>query len=167
MTKKRDRKEYMRQWREKKKLSDPDYFRTQSVKHYYIRRDKMTEEEKEKEKERNRKYLKESRRKDPRVHMLADARKRAKQKGLEYNIKKEDIEIPEMCPVLGIPLFVGDGKRIPNSPSLDRIDNSLGYTKENVKVISLRANTLKNDATIEELKLIIKYMEEYLCLGME
>jgi len=42
---------------------------------------------------------------------------------------------------------------------MDRIDSTKGYIKGNVKVISTRANTLKGDATIPELKVILKYME--------
>ena len=101
---------------------------------------------------------------DPRRSMLADAKKRAENKGLDYDLVMEDIVIPEICPVLGIDLFVLGGKRTPNSPSLDRVDNSKGYTKDNVSVISLRANMLKNDAQIWELEAIVKYMEDHLGL---
>ena len=59
--------------------------------------------------------------------------------------------IPESCPILGIPLFMGT-RHNPNSPSLDRVDNTLGYVKGNVQVISYRANALKKDASIKELK---------------
>ena len=44
-------------------------------------------------------------------------------------------------------------------PTLDRIDSNKGYIKENIQVISFKANRLKNNATIDELKCIIKYME--------
>ena len=49
-----------------------------------------------------------------------------------------------------------------NSPSLDRIDSSKGYTPDNVWVISRRANIIKHDATLEELLLISKNLGEYL-----
>jgi hypothetical protein len=45
---------------------------------------------------------------------------------------------------------------------LDRIDNNEGYVKGNVAVISFRANTLKNNATAEELRAIADYMDEAL-----
>jgi len=96
---------------------------------------------------------------DPRASMVNDARKRSKQKNIEFDLIKDDLIVPEICPVLGIELFVAGEKRGPNSPSLDRVDNNKGYTKDNVRVISNRANCLKNDATIKELKAIVEYME--------
>lgn len=75
------------------------------------------------------------------------AKSRAKAKNREFSIELEDIVIPLRCPVLDIPM---------KSPSLDRIDSSKGYVKGNVRVISKRANTLKNDATIKELTLVLE-----------
>lgn len=127
-------------------------------------RQSMTEEERECQLEKQRTAMKKSRRDNLERHMTNDARKRAKQKGIEFSITSEDIFIPEYCPVLGLELFIGDGKRSPNSPSLDRIDNTKGYTPDNIMVISTRANQLKNDATVEELRAIVKYMEVHLGL---
>ena len=93
---------------------------------------------------------------DPRSPMWSRAKYRAKQKGLDFNITKEDIVIPDTCPLLGIPM---------ESPSLDRIDSTKGYTKGNVWVISNRANTLKNDATLSELKLLVERLEKVLPRG--
>ena len=84
------------------------------------------------------------------------AKNRAKQKNMEFNIKKEDIIIPEKCVVFGTPINFENKN---NVPTLDRIDSNKGYIKENIQVISFKANRLKNNATIEELKSIIKYME--------
>lgn len=92
-----------------------------------------------------------SRHKNPIAPMLTAARWRAKIKGLEFSLVKEDIVIPEYCPVLGLKLEKGFVRQH-NSPSLDRMDNSKGYTKDNIRVISLRANELKRDATVEEME---------------
>lgn len=98
----------------------------------------------------------ESRRKrNPELFLWRQARDRAKLKGLEFTIAPKDIEIPTHCPILGILLKHCRGKAGPESPSLDRIDSSLGYFKENIRVISHRANTLKRDGTLEEFKLLV------------
>jgi hypothetical protein len=89
--------------------------------------------------------------------ILREAKKRAVARGIEFNLRPEDIVIPEVCPVLGISLKVGGGRN-PGNPSLDRFDNSLGYTKDNVRVISLRANMLKTNATVDELKRVLAYV---------
>jgi hypothetical protein len=79
------------------------------------------------------------------------AKRRAKEKGLMFDIDVSDVIVPAVCPVLGIPLAISVGKVAQNSPTLDRIIPSLGYVKGNVMVISHRANTIKQDATPEEL----------------
>lgn len=92
-------------------------------------------------------------------NLLCQARVRAKKFGLEFNLELSDIAIPDTCPVLGIPLYrtcTKDNKQ--HSPSLDRVDNSKGYVKGNVMVISFRANTLKSDGTTEDFERILKYM---------
>ena len=102
---------------------------------------------------------------DPRKKLLYAARKRAKQNGLDCTITVEDIVIPELCPALGIKLEarIGAGRQnredIGGSPSLDRIDNSKGYIPGNVAVISLRANMIKTDATVAELKAVAAYID--------
>jgi hypothetical protein len=79
---------------------------------------------------------------------------RAKELGLPFNLELKDIVIPEVCPVLGIPLISNtDGSRVPshNSPSLDKMIPGKGYVKGNVAVISYLANTIKNCATADQI----------------
>lgn len=87
------------------------------------------------------------------ANLYANIKNRAKTKGLEFSLKKSDIVIPPKCPILGIPLnfsIQGHGGA-ENTPSVDRIDNSKGYTPDNIQVISMKANTMKNSASKEEL----------------
>src|SRR5258708_5621185 len=89
-----------------------------------------------------RRYLRQRRWQAPSQAVWERARRRAKQRGLEFSIAKDAIVIPATCPALGIPLSLGK-KRSSNSPSLDRIDPSRGYVTGNIRVISDRANRLK------------------------
>ena len=91
--------------------------------------------------------------------MLARARHRAKKNNLPFNIELADIVIPERCPLLGIKLESNTDKTSPNNPSLDKIIPEKGYVKGNIWVVSLRANKLKNDATIQELKTLVENLE--------
>lgn len=95
--------------------------------------------------------------------MLKGARRRAKEKGVPCTLQSADLpDIPDYCPILQtIKLQKGEGKMTPASPSLDRIDPKLGYVPGNVQIISSRANTLKNDGSIEELTLVLEWMKSY------
>ena len=77
---------------------------------------------------------------------------RAKESKKECNIDISDIEIPEYCPYLGIKLST-DKKDCYNDNyySIDRIDSTKGYVKGNIQIISRIANTMKSNATIEQL----------------
>ncbi len=94
---------------------------------------------------------------NPEKSILAGAKCRAKRNGTEFNINEADINIPSICPVLKIPIKRNTGSGFHfDSPSLDRIDNTKGYTKGNCRVISNRANLLKSDASLEELELLVE-----------
>lgn len=88
--------------------------------------------------------------------MLQGARARAKKLDVPFDLVATDIQIPDVCPVLRIPLarFGGDF-----APTIDRIRGDLGYVKGNVVVVSFRANRIKNDASIEELRKVVVFYE--------
>lgn len=88
------------------------------------------------------------------------ARTRAKQAGLVFELEVKDVVIPKECPVLGIPINTTNAKQRFDSPSIDRIDNEKGYTRDNVCVISWRANRLKWNGTVAEFEAILRYMKE-------
>lgn len=92
--------------------------------------------------------------------LLSFAKCRAKKFGIPFNLTIDDIEVPVMCPVLGVVLSVEIGKRSDNAPSLDRLVPERGYIVGNIRVISWRANRLKGDATLEDLKSLVRYLEE-------
>jgi hypothetical protein len=91
---------------------------------------------------------------NPIAQGVKNARQRAKKKGWDFDLVADKLIVPEFCPVLGLRLEVGVGRMQPNSPSIDRIDSRKGYTMDNVRIISMRANNLKRDMTVEEARLI-------------
>lgn len=98
--------------------------------------------------------------KDVRYNMWSNAKRRARQAHLDFTLSIEDIVIPECCPVFGWNFRSGVGKALPESPSLDRIDNSKGYVPENVWVISYKANEIKNRYSLTELKALVSALEK-------
>lgn len=89
-----------------------------------------------------------------RKRMLQGAKDRAKAKQVPFDLVLEDIQIPQFCPVFGVPMT----PRTKYAPSLDRLNPSLGYVQGNISVMSRRANTLKRDATLEELEKVVKFL---------
>lgn len=89
------------------------------------------------------------------------AKQRAKKHSLEFNIEPSDIIIPKYCPILEVPIEYGTKDDYEYSPSLDRMDNSKGYIKGNVWIISKKANSMKNSATPEELNKFCKNIIRY------
>lgn len=94
-------------------------------------------------------------------NVYASAKQRAKKKGLEFSITMDDITIPSLCPVLGIPISMGKKSRVDGSPSIDRINNNMGYIRGNILVVSWRANKLKSDSTQEERKRLMDFYQQY------
>lgn len=85
-----------------------------------------------------------------RTFMWIRTRNSARQRGIRFAIQKTDIILVDTCPILGLEIDYTN-KDPARKPSLDRLDNSRGYEKDNIHVISLRANILKRDATPDEL----------------
>lgn len=63
-----------------------------------------------------------------------------------------------MCYWLNIPIDFTMKDKL-RKPSLDRLDNSIGYRIDNVVLTTVFANMGRNDATIEEM---LKFIENYL-----
>ena len=93
--------------------------------------------------------------------MWRAAKRRAKLKNIEFTIDPSDIIIPDKCPLLEVPFVYGEGHNDDYTPSLDRIDNEKGYIKGNIQVISMKANSMKNSASLEELQTFCKNILRY------
>ena len=93
------------------------------------------------------------------VTMLRKAKNRAKRRNIYFDITLDDIVVGREFPILGIPFEVGSDNW-QNSPSLDRIDNKRGYEKGNVIVVSMMANSIKNQATPSQIKKVGDFYEK-------
>ena len=65
-------------------------------------------------------------------------------------IELNNLTFPITCPILGMPIRFNN-KQQDDSISIDRIDSTLGYTIDNIVVISWKANRLKSNASLLEM----------------
>jgi len=144
--------EYQRQWRAKRTPEQLQQARHKSLERYYKDRERLKPLMRERFRTR---HLN-----DPRLAMYQGAKYRARIKNIPFTITLEDLIIPEYCPVLGIKLKVGLSPNSPELPSLDRVFPELGYTKENICIISNRANSLKRDGVLEEFTKLVNWMKK-------
>ena len=82
--------------------------------------------------------------------------RRAKKRGIVWDISKKDYESLRKitkCHYTGVTLEIAEtSQQKSNTWTLDRIDNTLGYTMTNVVVCSRDANLIKNSLCGEGLK---------------
>lgn len=92
---------------------------------------------------------------------VMNKKKAALMAGLSWDLDEEYLRkiFTGICPVFGCSIHAG-GTKDDYKAELDRLVPSKGYIKGNVRWISSRANRLKSDMSIDELKKILKYMEE-------
>lgn len=99
---------------------------------------------------------------DPDIKTLYNRIKNsAQRRNIEFTLTLSDLydlSFPITCPVLGIPMQFNRGRPQDDSYSIDRLDSSIGYTIDNIRVISYRANRLKSDATQTEITKLANYI---------
>lgn len=141
--------------------ANPDKYKKANEQYYDLQKRKIDyEKNKDRELKRNKQY-----RKDNYAKTLYNyAKRRARDKNIVFDISVIDIqnalhEANWQCPILGIPLRIATKRMDPNSPSLDRINNNKGYTVDNIHIISNRANILKRDASLDEIRQLFCWMQ--------
>lgn len=93
--------------------------------------------------------------------LLTSIKSKCKQKDIPFKITEQDVNIPDVCPVLGIPLRFNVGlSNNDDSPSIDRIIPHLGYVPGNIVVVSRRANKIKNDASSNEILMVYNFYKD-------
>lgn len=92
--------------------------------------------------------------------LFNQARIRARQKGLPFDLTREWVEgelevaVANGCPYLGIPILLDCGHADPRCPSIDQFNPGAGYTQDNCIIVSYKANAVKRDASLAELELL-------------
>ena len=79
---------------------------------------------------------------------------------IDLNYLKSIWPSNNICPVFGIEMKRNRrGQSRDTSPSLDRIIPEKGYVAGNVVIVSFKANRMKNNGTVEELKKLLHFYE--------
>ena len=105
-----------------------------------------------------------NRHRNPYKVVFDNAKARVKREAkVEWLLDFDTMEFPEFCKFLGLKLdySYGKGGIQDNSPSFDRIDPSGPYSPDNVQIISNKANTMKSNASPDEL---VKMAEQILLI---
>jgi len=82
---------------------------------------------------------------------------RAIKKNFELNISLDEIKTlwnkqEGKCAISGIDMtYIFNGGRIPTNVSIDRIDSSRGYTIDNIQLVCMAVNQMKNDLSMDYL----------------
>ena len=88
-----------------------------------------------------------------------------KKRGVAFDLDSDYLEKiwTGFCPIFNVKLEIGS-RNIDHTlnANLDRIDPKKGYVKGNVMYISGRANRIKYDASVEELRCIADWLENQL-----
>lgn len=91
------------------------------------------------------------------------ARTRAAKSNIEFSLSKENIKKVinvGLCQATNLPFEISSNRRGPYSPSIDRIDNSKGYSDNNCLVVCWCFNAGKNHFNIEDYIKICKKVVE-------
>jgi hypothetical protein len=95
--------------------------------------------------------------------MLSRVKLRSKKEDLPFDLTIEYIQTiwpqDNKCPVYDVE-FDLSGNNLQWCASIDKTIPSKGYVQGNVSIISFRANSIKTDSTLNELKLLVEYLEK-------
>lgn len=98
---------------------------------------------------------------DRKLNLLRSAKARALKLEIPFELDEFCVEWNQRCPVLGIELDYGrkDKGGSENSPSIDRLDPDRGYIADNVAVVSVVANRIKNNAEAATIRQVADWLE--------
>lgn len=88
-------------------------------------------------------------------YLLVAAKSRAKRDKRDFDLTEEFLKniASPYCPVMEVE--IGYEVNHPNVATLDRIDNTKGYTQDNVWFICWKANELKKNGTLDDFERLV------------
>jgi len=106
---------------------------------------------------------------DPLLLWAKESLTRSRQRARKYNREHtltidwilEEAKKVTVCPLLNIELHYTSQTNNKDTASLDRKDSNKGYTPDNCKIVSTRANRLKSNGTQEEFELMAMNLRNY------
>ena len=94
---------------------------------------------------------------------LTQKKHNARVRGVAFSLKLSDLyPLPEFCPALGIRINYNATGPQDDALSIDRLDPNQGYVPGNIALVSMRANRIKNNANLEELKKLVAFYSQLL-----
>lgn len=79
------------------------------------------------------------------AHVITTAQRRARCRGVPFDLTTADFTFPEVCQFTGHTLKYGAPQNDPDGASIDRVIPAFGYVKGNVRIISRYANMVRHD----------------------
>lgn len=128
-------------------------------KHELLNRQRIKRKTKE-YKEKNNIRMKEYRKNNPVKQLIMWAKSKCKKRKIPFNLGDNDLVFTGKCAIFGTELVIS-GDNLDNSPTLDRINPSLGYVRGNVQIVSHLANRIKSSATLDQLEQIVMYVKKH------
>lgn len=98
------------------------------------------------------------------LKICREARCRAKREGTDFEDPVIDYLVslaPTVCPCCNGLLDYLSITRTGATPSIDRVNNTKGYTMGNVAIICWNCNSTKSDSSIEILEMLVAYMRTH------
>ena len=99
------------------------------------------------------------------LSILYSSKIRAKKRNIPFDMElyklAENVPSNCFCCKSRLDYRIGQRRSRKNlTPSLDRLDNNLGYTVDNTKVVCFKCNVLKSDASLEDINNFYNYVNK-------
>jgi hypothetical protein len=156
-----------KEWRK----ANPEAARSKAKAQYEKHKEKRNEQTRQYKKshpEMRQKEYRNAQQKRPWRQCLLNAKNRSDKKNFAFDLTREWCEQvwTGNCAVTGLPFSFGSQTHFPFSPSIDRIDSSLGYLQTNCRFVLFAVNSLKGTGTDQQMLQIAQAIVQNCALEM-